>query len=337
MDADPKLTHIASQWQHSSPLITCRFDPKGRYVFASAEDCSVQRWDLASGTKVALEAHDSWVLDIAFVAAGDTVVTGACDDKLIWWPTAAEKPTPTKTIEAHRGWIRSVAASPDGKLLATGGNDNLVKLWNAAAGTLVREITGHSSNVYSVKFHPSGQFLLSGDLAGEVKQWDVNTGALARTFDAKALHTYEGGQQVHYGGVRSIAFSTDGKHMACSGLHKATNPLGAVNEPLVLVFEWETQKLQRSHVTSNSLKAIGFRAAYLADGTLVCASGGSGGGFLVFWKPDDDKELFQFKLPNTARDLDLHPDGLQVATTHHDRHLRISRMTKPPEGEPKKR
>lgn len=336
MNADPKLTHIAVQWQHASPLITCRFDPKGRYVFASAEDCSVQRWDLASGSKVALEGHDSWVLDLAFLSGGDTLVTAGSDDKMIWWPAAAEKPTPTKTVAAHRGWVRAVAASPDGKLLATGGNDNLVKLWNAADGSLVREIAGHSSNVYSVKFHPGGQFLLSGDLAGEVRQWDVSTGQLVRTFDAKALHTYEGGQQVHYGGVRSLAFSPDGKFVAASGLHKATNPLGAVNEPLVLVFEWESQKLVRSHVTSNSFKGIAFRATYLADGTLVSASGGSGGGAIVFWKPDSDPEFFQFKMPNTARDLDLHPDGQQLATTHHDRHLRISRMTKPLEGEPKK-
>ena len=45
----------------------------------------------------------------------------------------------------------------------------------------------------------------------------------------------------------------------------------------------------------------------------------------------NDKEFFKLKLPNTARDLDLHPDGLQLATVHGDRQLRISRMTaKPP-------
>jgi WD40 repeat protein len=330
MNADPKLTHVAVQWQHASPLIACRFDPKGRYAFASAEDCSVLRWELSSGKKAAFETHDSWVLDLAFLSGGETLVTVGCDDQMIWWPVAADKPTPARKIVAHRGWIRAVAVNPDGKLLATGGNDHLVKLWNAADGSAVRELAGHGSDVYSVRFHPSGQFLLSGDLAGEVRQWETATGKLLRTFDAKALHTYDGGQQVHYGGVRSIAFSPDAKFMACSGLHKATNPLGAVNEPLVLVFEWESQKLLRSHVTSNSFKGIGFRAVYLADGTLACAAGGSGGGAVVFWKPGEDKEFTQFKLPNTARDLDLHPDGLQLCTTHHDRHLRISRMMQPP-------
>ncbi len=324
--ADPQQTHVVHQWKHGSPLIACCFDPQGRYVFTSAEDATVQRWEIPSGKKVDFVGHDSWVRDIAFLPDGETAITVGSDDKMIFWPTAAEKPAPMKTVEAHKGWIRSISVSPDGTLLATGGNDTLVKLWNAADGKLVRELSGHGSNVYSTFFHPSGKFLLSGDLAGEVQQWDVATGKLLRTLDAKALHSYNGGQQVHYGGVRGISLSPDGKHLACCGLHKATNPLGAVNEPLVLLFDWESGKKIHSQVTSG-VKGIGWHVAFLADGSLVCASGGSGGGYLLFFKTDSDKDFHKFKLPDTARDLDLHPDGLQLATVHYDRHVRISRMT----------
>ena len=134
---------------------------------------------------------------------------------------------------------------------------------------------------------------------------------------------------MHYGGVRSIALSPDGKHLACCGLHKATNPLGAVNEPLVLLFEWESQKKIHSHVAAG-VKGIAWQIAWLADGTLVAASGGSGGGYLIFWKLGADKEFHKLKLPNTARDFDLHPDGLQIATVHYDKKVRISRMTAKP-------
>jgi WD40 repeat protein len=304
-------------------------------VFTSAEDYTLQRWELPSGKKTAWPAHDSWIRDIAFLPDGETMITVASDDKMIFWATAAEKPTPLKTIVAHKGWIRSVSISPDGKLIATGGNDNLVKLWNAD-GTPLRELAGHASNVYSTFFHPGGKFLLSGDLAGEVRQWEVSTGKLVGTFDAKELHTYNGGQQVHYGGVRSIALSPDGKHLACSGLYKATNPLGAVNEPLVLLFEWESRKKVRSQVAAG-VKGIAWQVAWLADGTLVGASGGSGGGFLLFWKPGEDKAYHKLKLPDTARDLDLHPNGLEVATVHYDRNVRISRMTVNPKAAKKKK
>ncbi len=321
---DPKLTHVTHQWKHDSPLIACRFDPKARYVFSSAQDNSVQRWELSSGNKVVMKAHDSWVRSIGFTSDGEHVITGGADD-LIWWPVAADAPKPIRRVKAHDGWIRTMATSPEGKLLATGANDNLVKIWNSQDGTLVRELAGHAKDVYSALFHPSGESLLSGDLAGQVHQWEVSTGKLVRKFDAKQLHTYNGGQGVDFGGVRTLALSADKKHLACGGLHKATNPLGAVSEPLVLVFEWESQKLVQSHI-AKGLKGVACRVIFHAGEFLCGATGGTSGGFLLFWKTAEPSEFHRLKLPNLARDLDLHPDGTRLATTHYDRHLRISRM-----------
>ncbi len=325
MNLDPKQTHIVAQWKHAAPLITCRFDPKGRYVFSSAEDYSIQRWELPSGKVTSWPAHESWVRDFAFLQEGETLVSAGSDDQLIFWSTAAEKPAPLKSLKAHAGWIRSVSVSPDAKYLASGGNDLLVKLWNAD-GSLVQEFAGHESHVYSTRFHPSGEFLLSGDLRGQVHQWDLKTGKLARTFDAKDLHSYNKGQQVDYGGVRDLAFSPDGKSLACCGLHKASNPLGAVNEPLVVVFDWESQKKTRSHVAAG-VRGVAWRVVYLSDGSLAAGSGGSGGGYLIFWKPDSDKEYHKLKLKDTLRGMDLSPDGFTLATAHFDRNLRLSRMT----------
>jgi hypothetical protein len=45
---------------------------------------------------------------------------------------------------------------------------------------------------------------------------------------------------------------------------------------------------------------------------------------LILWTPD--KDLHHFDLPSLARDIDLHPDGLQVATAHHDRHVRFTKL-----------
>src|SRR5438105_1311383 len=162
MKADPKQVHIAFQWKHTSPLIACAFDPKGRYLFTSAEDYTLQRWELPTGKKTSWPAHESWVRDITFLPDGETVLTAGCDDKLILWPTAAEKPQPIRTIEAHKGWIRCLSVDPQGKMIASGGNDNLVKLWNAADGKLIRTFEGHALNVYSTLIHPKGEFLLSG-------------------------------------------------------------------------------------------------------------------------------------------------------------------------------
>lgn len=331
MKPDPKQTHVAATWKHTSPLISCRFDPGGQHLFVTAEDMTVQRFETTTGKKSAFPAeHDSWVRGLAFSGDGQTLFTGGFDGRIMWWEAAAAKPQPTKRIDAHDGWVRCLARSPDGTLLASGGNDHLVKVWNAEDGEPVRAFSGHEMHVYSVLFHPSGQWLLSGDLAGKIKQWDVNSGKPVREFDAGALHSYNSGQQVHYGGVRSLALSPDHpsggarRWLAASGLHKASNPLGAVNEPLVLRFDWETGKLKTSHV-AGGVRGIAWRTLFLPDGALLAASGGSGGGYLIFWQ-DDAKELHKLKLPNTARDMDLHPDGVQVATVHYDRQVRICRM-----------
>lgn len=324
---DVKQANVVSQWPHDRPLNACRFDPAGRYVFCGSEDAAVERFHLADGARTVLTGgHDTWVKALAFSNDGAQAVSGGCDGKITWWETAAEQPTPIRSIEAHQGWIRSLAVSPDGTLLASGGNDNAVRLWNIADGTLVRELAGHARHVYSVAFHPQGQFLLSGDLTGVLKQWEVATGKEVRAFDAKPLHTYEGGQQVDFGGIRGLAVSPDGKWLAAGGLYKATNPLGAVHEPLVLLFDWESQKLEKQQIAEGIPGGVLWRLVWLGDGSLMGVSGGSSGGWLLFWKPDADKDYHRFQLPNIARDMDLHPDGLQVATAHHDHHVRITRL-----------
>ncbi len=324
---DPKQAHVVSQWPHDQPLTSCRFDPTERFVFCGSQDALVERFQLADGARTLLSGgHDTWVNALAFTKDGAQAISGGCDGKITWWDAAAESPVPLRAIEAHQGWVRALDVSPDGTLLASGGNDNMVRLWNIADGTLVRELAAHERHVYAVAFHPAGEFLLSGDLVGVLKQWDVAGGKEVRTFDAKPLHAYNTGQRVDFGGIRSIAVSPDGKWLAAGGLHKATNPLGAVHEPLALLFDWETQEFQKQHVADAIPGGVLWRLRWLGDGSLMGLSGGSTGGFLLFWKPDADMAYHRFQLPNLARDMDLHPDGLQVATAHYDKHVRITRL-----------
>ena len=130
---------------------------------------------------------------------------------------------------------------PRWELLATGGNDRTVRLWETSTGRMVRELNGHLGHIYSLEFHPNGKTLLSGDLLGAINEWDLASGKRSASFDAKPLHTYDRGQQVDFGGVRGLAISADGGSVAGGGLHKATNPLGAVHEPIALVFEGKSR------------------------------------------------------------------------------------------------
>ncbi len=329
MTPDPLKTHIVHEWKHGKPLLACGFDPSGRFLYTTSEDFTMQRWVVGDGAgqKTAWPAHDSWIRDIAFFPDGKTVVTAGCDDRLIFWPVEEAMPAPIREVVAHKGWVRSVDVSPDGKLVASGGADRFVRVWTAD-GKLVHELTGHERDVYRVIFTPDGDHLLSGDLDGKVHQWACGSGKLARSFDAAALHSYNAGQRVHFGGVRGLAISPDSKLLACCGLHKATNPLGAVHEPLIELFDWDTGKKVRSQ-PAPGVKGVSWDVTFLSDGIEVTVSGGTSGGFLLFFKPAEEKPFHKFQLKNTTRDMAMHPDGITIATTHHDGVVRVSRMAAP--------
>jgi WD40 repeat protein len=326
---DVTQAHVIGEFVHERPLLSCRFDPQGRYVFAGSEDSSVQRWALADGAKTPLLGHESWVRAIGFSKDGAATLTGGYDGRLVWWPTDAAEPKPIRSIDAHQGWLRSLAVSPDGTLVATCGNDASVRLWKIDDGSLVRELAGHERPVYTVQFHPGGEFLLSGDLMGVVKQWNVGSGEAVRTFDAKPLYSYHGGQRVDFGGVRTIAVSADGKQLGAGGLHKATNPLGNVHEPIALRWNWEDQTLLQTHLTEGIANGSLWQSVFLPDLTLMAVCGGISGGFLLFWKPDQEKDFFRLALPTLARDMDVHPDGIRVATAHYDNRVRLTRLAAP--------
>ncbi|MFN8707011.1 MAG: WD40 repeat domain-containing protein [Planctomyces sp.] len=329
---DVRQAWVSAQWAHDRPLVSCRFDPSGRFVFSGSEDTAVERFQMTDGAKVMLTGgHASWVNAIGFSKDSAIAVTGACDGKLTWWDISSDAAKVIRSQPAHgTQWVRSLAVSPDGTQVATGGNDNVVRIWKLADGSPIHEFKGHMKQVYSVTWHPSGQFLLSGDLGGSVRQWDLAAGKESRAFDATPLFSFNGGQGVDFGGVRGLAISPDGKRVVAGGLYKASNPLGAVHEPLVLLFDWETLKLEKQMIAEGITQGVIWRLVWLSDGTVMGANGGGNGGHLIFWKTDAEKDYHRFQLPNLVRDMDLHPDGIQVATAHHDRHLRITKLSAKP-------
>jgi WD40 repeat protein len=57
-------------------------------------------------------------------------------------------------ILGHSTSVTSVAFSPDGARVLSGGGDGTIKLWDAAAGALVRTIEARSAWVTSVAYSP---------------------------------------------------------------------------------------------------------------------------------------------------------------------------------------
>lgn len=343
---DPTTTKLEREFKHARPLIGCRFDPAGRFLFASAEDNTIQRYDLLTGSKVAFVGHTSWVRGLAFlgtpsngsgeleawsrratslqsvagVAAASlpapkaspfTLISADYHGNLIWWPGEADAPKPIRTVHAHAGWVRAIAISPDGKTLASCGNDNAIKLWNAADGKPIRTLEGHSSHVYNVAFHPGGTRLASQELKGIVKDWDLKTDTSTRDLDVKVLHKYDPTFMADIGGARAMAFNADGTSLAVAGISNVSNAFAGVGNPLVVLFDWKagtSKQLKPKDAFQGTMWGVGFHPA-----GYVIAAGGGNGGRIWFWKGEELVSSHMVTVPASARDMALHPSGQRLA------------------------
>lgn len=102
----------------------------------------------------------------------------------------------------------TLAFSPDGKTIAvTAGQTNtksVVQLWNAASGTMTKELRGHTNDIPVIRFSPDGRILASGSRDGLVRLWQVSSGRLLDT-------------KTDAGQIFALAFSHDGERLAIGG------------------------------------------------------------------------------------------------------------------------
>lgn len=323
---DITKTHLIHEWKHESPLIACRIAPDGLQAVSSLENSTLQLWTIPGGETKVLKGHESWAHALCYSGDSSQLVSGGCDGKLIWWSVKGDSPALIRSIDAHEGWIRGVAISPDNSTLASVGNDKIVRLWSMATGEKLGELEGHARHIYCALFHPNGAQLATGDLLGKIHVWNVADRKADRTIEATPLYAENKGQQAEFGGVRAMAFCPDRNELIAGGTHKATNPFGAVHEPLVLRLDWNDGSLKKSHACDGITGGLIWRVQCLKDGTVVGVSGGSTGGILLFFNDTQEKEIHRFKLPSLAREMDIQLESNLIATAHFDKHLRISGM-----------
>lgn len=323
----PTRTRMVLELRHNSALVGCRIDPTGRFVFASAQDNTIQRWELAApNAKVSLVGHRSWVRGLAFHAATRRLLSADWNGKVIVWPFDAATPQPERILDAHDGWARAIVMSPDNRQFATCGNDNLVKLWNVADFTLARQFKGHTCHVYNVAFHPDGRHIVSGDLRGNIKQWDLQSGREVRQMDASVIFRYDPTFRADHGGVRSMCFNSDGSLLACAGITNVSNAFAGIGNPAIVLFNWQTA--QRSQVlrVNPAFQGTAWGVAFHPSGFVLGAGAGNGGG-LWFWRPTEANSIHNVAVPNNARDLAMTPDQRRVAVPCFDGVVRIYELS----------
>lgn len=226
---------------------------------------------------------------LAYSPNGRFVASGSDDNTVKLWDV--ETGREMRTFAGHTKPVKAVAFSRDGRFLASGSEDATLMLWDLTAGKVVRTFTGHSDAITAVAFSPDGRFLLSGADAlgalsnagavGQVKLWAISTGRAVRTFNG------------HSGGVRTVAFSPDGR-LALSG----------GDDKRVKLWDLAAGQEVRSFLQhSGPIKAV----AFSPDGRLALS--GSADKTMKLWEVATGKELRSFAHPSGVTSVAFTPDG----------------------------
>ena len=94
-----------------------------------------------------------------------------------------------------------MAFSPDGTRIATGNQDTTIRLWDAATGSLVGNLSGHEAAVTAVAFGPDSRHVVSSGGDGTVRLFDTSWQPMRGHTDSAWANFFDDGRRIGSGGV----------------------------------------------------------------------------------------------------------------------------------------
>jgi WD40 repeat protein len=331
---DPTKAKSRLSYNPAVALYALALDPISGRIYCGGDDAAIHVFDPAADKKQAVarwSKHENYIAALTWVQqpARKVLISGGFDRRLIWWDTGTGQPL--RSIEGHEGWVRDLAVTRDGKHLVSVGDDMLLKLWDVERGRLERTFAGHERQtpqghvtaLYAVAVSPDGKHAASGDRIGAVRVWELETGKLAQRFEVPILYTYDERQRKRsLGGIRALAFATDGVHLAVGGMGQVNNVDGLGGLAHIAVWDW---RRPRQRFTAGAQGHKGYVHAlqfHPAGDWLLGAGGGADNGLLAFWKTDPLREkkdgadlpVTRLKTDGHTHRLVLHPSKSEFYT-----------------------
>jgi WD40 repeat protein len=319
----------------SAPVKSLAFSPDGkRLVSASGFDLGPTKpgpvivWDLQSRQAIRVfKKHDCLVNSMAFSPDGKRIASsggrGIDFGQLKVWDVESGIEVFSKTARMHA--FASVAFSPDGKRIASGTVGKLppgTLVWDAQTGKEVLTIRDASG---PMAYSPDGKWLV-----GAGKVWDAQTGKAIQTLRTSAWHlafssdskrlagvgrneqlmkVWEAlsGQEIasfkgHTGPIRSVAFSSDGRHVASAGFDRNYGSTIKV---------WDTSSSQDT-LTFKHTAALRSCVAFIPDSNLLASTEGTE---VKLWDVKSRRHVRSLKGHTIAVSrLAVSPDGKRLAS-----------------------
>ena len=295
-----------------------RFSPCGKYLFAGGYDANVYRWNVAGEEPERLEAiagHQGWIQWLEFQPEGDLLFSIDSWGGLRATRYTDETPTVAWSHEqAHDGWIRSLTLSADGKQLVTAGRDGFARIWSAADGKLLHEISDYPHDIYAAALHPDNKTLVTGDLYGILRSWDLSSGKCSSEKKLEKMHLYDRIQDV--GGLRLLRFH-DSETLICAGA-EPQRAGRSIAIPTIHWLQWPSLEIKHTARFGPEKHGFVFDFAWHPQGYWAVASSGQPGhGQFLLLRPQEEEPFFITTKMSNCHSIDVHPDGrIAVSATN---------------------
>jgi len=190
---------------HSDQMWSVDFSPDGAVLATGSFDKTTKFWCTKTwqmqGEPIQCGGH---VFGVRYSPSGELLAIGTHKIIQIYNPGTREQ------VASFGSCSLSLAWRPDGTRLLSGGNreDPTIREWD----TLTRKQVGHpweghTKAIYAIAIHPAGTLVASASYDMHVRLW--------RLSDRRTIAIFK-----HSSPLRSVTFSSDGKHILSGGRDK---------------------------------------------------------------------------------------------------------------------